>query len=140
MIEIPQTRLRLGASRDLLNISAVLGAGVTAIVDLGIEEPIPALPRQTNYCRFQITDDGSNSDKQLTAAITTIRSLLDADHVVLLCCAAGLSRSIAVAAVVLASLRGRRPDECLKEIGELKRTDVNPLLWNQISNVAIPNM
>ena len=45
MIEVPQTRLRLGASRDLLNISAVFDAGITAIVDLGIEEPIPALPR-----------------------------------------------------------------------------------------------
>lgn len=140
MIEVPQTRLRLGASRDLLNISAVFDAGITAIVDLGIEEPIPALPRQINYCRFQITDDANNSDKQLAAAITTIRSLLTADHIVLLCCAAGLSRSIAVASAVVASVRGCRPDECLKEIGELKHTDVNPLLWNQIRNVVIPSI
>ena len=136
MIEVPKTALRLGTSRDLQNISTVFAAEVTAIVDLGIEEPIPPLPRQTNYCRFHIADDGSNSDQQLVMAVTTIRSLLDARHTVLLCCAAGLSRSIAVGAVVVSGLRGRSPDECLKEIAQLKRTDVNPQLWNQLRNFA----
>lgn len=135
MIRVPESRLLLGTSEDLKDIRTVLGEGISAIIDLGIEEPVPLLPRATNYCRLTLSDDGENDPATVAAAIRMAATFLAGDHDVLICCHAGLSRSPSVAAAALAITRGQSASHALCMLGGLKRTDVSAAFWNQVVTV-----
>jgi protein-tyrosine phosphatase len=135
MLNIPKTELWLGNTSDLRDIRAVLKTGVTAIIDLAIEEPLPSLPRTTNYCRVVLTDDGENNPANILAAILAAGALVDGGHAVAICCNAGLNRSLAIAAATLARLSGKSAAECLELVATVKHVDVNPALWNQVVGV-----
>lgn len=132
MIQVPNTNLWLGNSSDLREIPALLKHGITAIVDLAIEEPVPAIPRVTNYCRFVVTDDGENHPANLLAAIQSTATFLAGGHLTAVCCNAGLNRSPCIAAAALAYNSCSDPVRTLELIAQLKHIDVNPSLWNQI--------
>ena len=132
MIQVPNTNLWLGNSSDLRDIPRMLKHGVTAIVDLAIEEQVPTIPRATNYCRFVVTDDGENHPATLLAAILTSATFLSGDHPTAICCNAGLNRSPCIAAAALAHNSHSSPARSLELIAETKNIDVNPSLWNQV--------
>jgi hypothetical protein len=136
MIPIPNTNLWLGNASDLRDVPQLLKHGLTAIVDLAVEEPVPALPRTTNYCRFVVTDDGENDPATLWAAIQTAAAFLAGGHLTAICCNAGLNRSPCIAAAALACNSRGTPAHFLELIAQSKPVDVNPSLWNQIVGVV----
>ena len=138
MIKIPDSILWLGNAADLRDIRRVL-LNVTAIIDLAIEEPLPEIPRVTNYCRFVLTDDGENNPALIRAAIQTAAGFVAGNQSTVICCNAGINRSPAIAAAVLSRLSGKQPAECLKRIASLKPLDINPALWQQIESIIGPN-
>jgi hypothetical protein len=135
MIQVPNTNLWLGNSSDLRDIPRMLKHGITAIVDLAIEEQIPTLPRATNYCRFVVTDDGENLPANLLAAIQAASTFLAGGHLTAICCNAGLNRSPCIAAAALAYNSSSNPARSLELIAQSKHIDVNPSLWNQVVGV-----
>lgn len=135
MLNIPNTIVWLGNASDLRDIRAVLDHGVTAIVDLAVEEPVPEMPRTINYCRFTLTDDGENNPANIRAAILATSAFVAGGHTTAICCNAGLNRSPSVAAAVISRLSGDSPTRCLELVARVKHIDVNPALWNQIVGV-----
>ena len=136
MLNIPNTNLWLGTEQDLRQIPQCLNQGITAIVDLAIEEPLPIIPRITNYCRFTVTDGGENDPANLQAAISVSTIFLEGGHATAICCNAGLSRSPTIAAVVLSNISGQSPVACLERIAAVRHVDVNPALWNQVVGIC----
>lgn len=137
MLNIPTTNVWLGNARDLRNVPEILNNGVTAIVDLAIEEPLPKLPRTTNYCRFVLTDDGENDPANVRAAILAASAFIRGGHVTGICCSAGLNRSPSIAAAAISHVSGESPVKCLELVASAKDIDVNPALWNQVIEVLL---
>ena len=135
MLNIPNTNVWLGNSVDLRDIPGMLNMGVTAIIDLAIEEPFPKMPRTTNYCRFALTDDGDNNPATVRAAILSASAFIQEGHVTAICCNAGLNRSPSIAAASLALITGKTPIQCIELLATVKHLDVNPALWNQIIGI-----
>ena len=135
MLKIPNTTVWLGNASDLRDIPGMLNNGVTAIVDLAIEEPLPRIPRTTNYCRFTLTDDGENNPATIRAAVLSASAFIDGGHVTAVCCNAGLNRSPSIAAAALSYLSADTPAQSLEYVATVKNIDVNPALWTQIVGV-----
>ena len=135
MVEVPDTNLWLGNAADLRDIPRMLQHGVTAIVDLAIEEQVPTIPRATNYCRFVLTDDGENDAATILAAIKAAAAFLAGGHPTAICCSAGLNRSVCIGAAALAYNIHSNPARLLEMLAEIKHIDVNPALWNQVVGI-----
>lgn len=69
MREVIPERLWIGNALDARDVTGVLGLGVTAIVDLAIEELPIQFPRDVLYCRFPLIDGSGNQPATLRAAI-----------------------------------------------------------------------
>lgn len=133
MIRIPNSSLWLGNASDLEDVRAVLGCGVTAVIDLATEIVPPRFPRTINYCRFALTDDGTNQLAAIRAAVFTTAAFLEGGSVTAVCCNAGMNRSPAIAAFAMSRGNGRLPADNLRTISKCKHVDVHPGFWNQIA-------
>ena len=56
MREVPSASLWIGNALDARDTSRLLAAGFEAVIDLAIEEPPCALPREMVYGRFPLVD------------------------------------------------------------------------------------
>jgi protein-tyrosine phosphatase len=81
------------------------------------------------YCRFPLVDGAGNSPAILRAAVEMTQRLVEQQVLTLVACGAGMSRSPAVAAMVIARLSGRPPDDVLAELVAMRPHDVSPLVW-----------
>ena len=97
--------LWIGNALDARDIKTVLGVGVTAIIDLAIEEPSIQFPRDIVYCRFPLIDGEGNSPPVLRAAIQMTAHFVRSEISTLVACSAGMSRSPAIVAAALAARR-----------------------------------
>jgi protein-tyrosine phosphatase len=136
MREILRGRLWLGNAADAHDVAAVVQAGISAIIDLAAEQPMPTMPRSLVYCRFPILDGQQDSRSVLCAAIEAIVSLLRKEIPTLVCCSAGMSRSPAVVAGALSVVHGGTPDDRLRQIVLGHPHDVSPQLWQDIRSVC----
>ena len=93
MREIIPMRLWIGNALDARNVTAVLGVGVSAIVDLAIEEPPIQFPRDVVYCRFPLIDGAGNQPAVLRAAVDTVANFITSATPTLVACGVGMSRS-----------------------------------------------
>lgn len=132
MIQIEPHSLWLGHAGDCRDATTVLGAGIRAVVQLAIEEPPAQFPREIIFARIPLHDGSDNTADSLRLAITTVHHLLVARIPTLLCCSAGLRRSPAIAACVLARISGQTPTESLARIQILFSTDISPALWRDL--------
>src|SRR5215475_3555539 len=107
MRQVPGRLLWLGHAGDLRDARAVLAAGIEAVVELADSEQLAVLPRELVRCRFPLSDGGDNPMWLLRLAAETTASLLRARVSVLVCCSAGMSRSVCVAAAGMALVEGR---------------------------------
>jgi protein-tyrosine phosphatase len=128
--------LWIGTAIDACNIKAVLDLGITAVVDLAIEEKPVIYPREITYCRIPMVDGGGNPSHILRLALDTTASLLRQRVPTLVACAGGMSRSPAIAAAALALVRGTSPEAMLEEIAKHGAHDVVPGLWAEIEALA----
>jgi hypothetical protein len=146
MRSIPGRGLWLGNAGDLRDARAVLAAGVAAVVELADGEPFAVLPRELTRCRFPLSDGGDNPPWLVRLAIECVAALLRAGVPVLVCCSAGMSRSVCVAAGGVALAEAKPLAESLAVVAGSGPADVSPallvqlqlVLGNQASNAKSP--
>jgi protein-tyrosine phosphatase len=132
MRRVQERALWLGHAGDLRDARAVLATGITAVVELADGEPLAVLPRDLVRCRFPLSDGGDNPPWLLRLAAETVASLLRAGVPALVCCSAGMSRSLCVAAAGLVLAEGRTLAEALAEVAATGPADVSPRLAAQM--------
>jgi hypothetical protein len=125
-------RLWLGNAFDLRDPRRLLNVGIEAVVDLAYEEPPAALPRDILYCRFPLNDGAGNRPEWLVTAIETVGRLIQRHVPTLVACGAGMSRSPAVVAAALATVRRESPESCLRELTAGRAHDVSPAFWGDV--------
>jgi hypothetical protein len=124
--------LWLGNAGDLRDARAVMAAGVTAVVELADSELMAILPRELVRGRFPLSDGGDNPAWLVRLAAETVAALVRGGATVLVCCSAGMSRSLCVAAGAIALAEGLPLAEALREVAESGSADVSPRLFLQI--------
>lgn len=137
MIRIPNSSLWLGNASDLEDVRAVLSFGVTALIDLATEVTPPRFPRTIHYCRFALTDDGTDQLAAIRAAVITTAAFMKGETVTAVCCNAGMNRSPTIAAFALSRCNGKSHADNLRTISNCKQVDVHPGFWNQVLQAMV---
>jgi hypothetical protein len=132
MRQVPGRPLWLGNAGDLRDARAVMATGVQAVVELADSEPFAVLPRELVRCRFPLSDGGDNPHWLIRLAAESVAALLRAGVPVLVCCSAGMSRSVSVAAAGIALAEGRPLADSLLVVVESGPADIAPGLWVQL--------
>ena len=132
MRQVPGHALWLGHAGDLRTPAAALGAGIEAIVELADSEPPAPLPRDLVRCRFPLSDGGDNPPWLLRLAAESVAALLRAGVPTLVCCSAGMSRSVCVASGGMALAEGRSLHEALALAVGSGPADVTPRFLGQL--------
>ena len=135
MREIIPGKVWLGNAGDGRDPARLLEAGIGAVINLAVEEPLPVLPRTMTYCHFPIMDGAQECEGVLAAAIQTLVSLLRNQVPTLVHCGAGMSRSPAIVAAALAIVEGGSPEEKLRQVVSGQPHDVSPQLWQAVRMV-----
>jgi hypothetical protein len=135
MREILPRRLWLGNAGDGRNPEPLLTAGITAVVNLAMEESSPTLPRAITYCHFPIVDGAQENLDVLRVAIRTLVFLLEDGIPTLVYCGAGMSRSPVIAAAAIAIVEGGNAADRLRQIVSGGPHDVSPRLWAAVQMV-----
>ena len=135
MREVIPQKLWIGNAMDARDVTRVLDLGITAIVDLTIEEPPVPFPRDVVYCRFPLIDGAGNSSAVLRAAIETTAILITSETPTLVACGAGMSRSPAIVAAALATTQRIPLADALGRLTEGQPHDVSPSLLVDISDI-----
>jgi len=132
MRQVAGRALWLGNAADLRDARTMLATGVRAVVKLADNEQLADLPRELVRCRFPLSDGGDNPPWLLRLAVHSVDTLLRAGVPTLVCCAAGMSRSVCVAAGGIALAEGRPLAESLSIVVSSGPADVSPGLWAQL--------
>ena len=132
MRQIPGRNLWIGNAGDLRDARAVMDAGIEAVVELADNEPFAVLPRELIRCRFPLSDGGDNPPWLLRLAAESVAALVRADVPTLICCSAGMSRSVCVAAGGIASVEKRPLGKVLIEVVGSGPADDSSMLFEQM--------
>mgnify|MGYP002777918469 CR=1 FL=1 len=137
MRQIATRPLWLGHAGDLWNARAVLAHGIEAVIELADSEPLAMLPRELVRCRFPLSDDADNSLWRLKLAAESLAALLRAEVPVLVCCSAGMSRSVCIAAAGMALAENRPLAEMLALVVGSGPADVSPGLYGRLQEALV---
>lgn len=110
-------------------------AGITAVVELAVEEPPAKLAREMLHLRFPLVDGGGNPLWLLRAAIDAVAGLITERQPTLVYCSMGMSRSPSVAAAAISRATGQPLPATLLQLTATTPTDISPALWAQIHQV-----
>jgi len=132
MRQVSGRALWIGNAGDLRDARAVLAVGIEAVVELADSDQLAVLPRELIRCRFPLSDGGDNPAWLLRLAAETVAALLRVGVPVLVCCSAGMSRSVCVAAGGVALADGRPLAEALLSVVGSGQSDVSPGLLVQL--------
>ena len=132
MREIVPGWLWIANTRAANDISSVLSMGVTAVIDLAIEEPVIVYPRDIIYCRLPLIDGEGNSSKRLNMVIDLAATCLTDCIRLLIRCSMGMSRSPMIAAAAIARVRRIPLEEALAEVAAGAPHDISPGLWMEV--------
>ena len=83
-------------------------------MELADSERFAVLPRELVRCRFPLSDGGDNPPWLVRLAVESVTALLRASVPVLVCCSAGMSRSMCVVAGAVALAKGLPLDEAAR--------------------------
>ncbi|QDU77001.1 Glyoxalase-like domain protein [Bremerella volcania] len=139
MREIIPGKLWIANARQARDIRSTLAPGVTAVIDLAIEETPITFPRDILYCRFPIVDGTGNPGYLLQACIETVAKLIEAHYPTVIACSAGMSRSPIIAAAAIAQVKGLALEDALLKLTETGPHDVSPALLNAVLD-AMPSL
>ncbi len=136
MHQVQGRALWTGNAGDLRDVQVLLTAGIAAVVELADCEPFASLPRALVRCRFPLCDGGDNPPWLVRLAVETVAALLRAGVPTMVCCSAGMSRSVCVAAGGIALAESRPIAESLTLTVETGPADVSPGLWGQLQRAV----
>jgi hypothetical protein len=74
--QIPSYRLWIGNALDGADTRKLHSEGIEALLDVGLNEPVPLVSRELIYCRFPLHDGAGNPAALLRLAIETTAELL----------------------------------------------------------------
>jgi hypothetical protein len=132
MRKVPDRSLWLGNAGDLRDARPLFDAEIQAVVELGDSEPFIPLPRELIRCRFPLSDGGENPDWLLRLAAESVAALLRAGVPLLVCCSAGMSRSVCIAAAGITIVEGLPLMGSVSLVTANGPADVSPSLLAQI--------
>lgn len=132
MREIIPGQLWIANALQVRDIRTTLAQGVTAVIDLAMEEPPIAYPRDILYCRFPLLDGTGNPQHLLTACVDTVAKLVEANRPTVIACSAGMSRSPVIAAAAIAQVKGTSLESSLLKLTATGPHDVSPALLNDV--------
>lgn len=135
MREVLSQLLWIGNARDARDVTKVLDLGISAVIDLALEEPPITFPREIVYCRLPLIDGDENNPAILQTAIETTTRFVQSEIPTLIACSGGMSRSPAIAAAVLSRIKQTCFADTIKQIAAEGPCDVAPGLWNAIQNL-----
>ena len=137
MRKVPERRLWIGNAADLRNPAAIMAAEIAALIELADGEPSANLPRDLVRGRFPLSDGGDNPAWLLRLAAETVAALVRAEVPTLVCCSAGMSRSVAIAAAGLALADARSLEDSLRTVAAAGPHDVSPTLYAQLQRAIM---
>src|SRR5580692_6564956 len=126
MRQIHGRALWVGHVGDTRHPRPLLDAGIAAVVELADGEPLATLPRELVRCRFPLSDGGGNPPWLLRLAAESVAALIRAGVPTLVCCGAGMSRSVCIAAGGLALAEGTALSEAVALVARSGPVDVAP--------------
>ncbi len=135
MRQISHRPLWIGHVGDLCDARAIMDAGIEAIIELADNEPFAGLPRELVRFRFPLSDGGDNPAWLLRLAVESVATLLRVGIPTLVCCSAGMSRSVCISAGGIANHEKRPFRDVLIEVTDSGPADVSPRLFGQIQQV-----
>jgi protein-tyrosine phosphatase len=124
--------LWISNAREARDVRAVLALGIAAVVDLAIEEPPIAFPRDVVYCRLPLVDGAGNPPAVVKAAVETTANLVRGEVPTLVTCGGGMSRSPAIVAAALARLERASLQESLERVAASGPHDVSAAFWRDV--------
>ena len=138
MRQIANRKLWVGHAGDLRDLRAIMDMGLEAVVELADSEPFATLPRELVRCRFPISDCGENPAWLVRLAAEIVATFLRDQVPTLVCCAAGMSRSICVAAAGIALAEKLPLMEAVNLVTETGPVDVSAAFLAQVQQVTPP--
>jgi protein-tyrosine phosphatase len=137
MREVIPKMLWTGNARDARDVKAVLGLGISAVVDLAMEEAPISFPREVIYCRYPLIDGAGNTPAVVKAAIDTTVNLIRGKVPTLVACGGGMSRSPAISAAALAVIEGTSPEQALELVAAAGPHDVSATFWAEVRAIRV---
>ncbi len=135
MREVIPGTLWIGNALDARDVKGVLALGITAVIDLAIEEPPIQFPRDIVYCRLPLIDGSGNQPAILRAAIDSTATFVTSETATLVACGAGMSRSPAIVAAAMAALDSCTLADALEKLTSRQPHDVSLGLLAEISEI-----
>lgn len=132
MRKLVNRALWIGNAGDLREPRMICDAGIESVVELADNEAFAVLPRDLMRCRFPLSDGGENPAWLLQLAARTVAACLEANVPILVCCSAGMSRSVCVAAAGVSLAERISFTQALSLVCDGGPADVSPYLFEQI--------
>ncbi|MEM9352127.1 MAG: dual specificity protein phosphatase [Planctomycetota bacterium] len=132
MTEIHAGMLWVSSRAGLNDLRMLHDQGVSAVVDVALEEQPCGLPREFVYLRYPLNDGAGNNRSMLKLLLRSVFGLLDSGTPTAVACSAGLSRSPTVAAFGLAHVLSIDPAEAIERIADKKPVDIKDSLWAEV--------
>jgi protein-tyrosine phosphatase len=133
--QVPREFIWIGNAGDLDDIRSIHSAGIQAVVELADNEPSASLPRSLIRARFPIADGGENHSWLLRMAVDFVAGLMLNRVPTLVCCSAGMSRSVLISAAAISKTSEKFFSESLGVVTREGPADVSPQLLMQIENL-----
>jgi len=128
-------RLYVGTDDDAADAAALRERGVTTVVSLTHRTPEPT-PDGVAVVEAPMLDGPRNDRGAFAEAVSAVRTALDDGETVLVHCAAGASRSPAVAAAALALHEDRSLEDAFEQVAARRdAADPHPALVRQAVHV-----
>lgn len=130
------TTLWIANARQIRDIRGVLLEGVTAVIDLAIEEPPLAFPRDILYARFPLLDGSGNEPAALRSAVATLVELIQAQRPTAVACSGGMSRSPIITAAAIAQVNHLSFEQAILRVTASGPHDLSPALVAEVLQIV----
>jgi hypothetical protein len=137
MRQITGRKLWLGHIGDLREPRPLLSAGIEGIIELADNEMLATLPRDLIRCRFPLSDGGENPLWLLRLAADSVAALLTAGVPTIVCCSAGMNRSVCVAAAGVSIAERLTLDEAVQVVVGAGPADVSVRLFEEVRKALV---
>ena len=125
----------VGHAGDGIAFRELFDLVIRAVVQLAAEEAPIQIPREFVYLRFPLIDGVGNDPELLDLAIRSVESLIRKEIPTLVCCGAGMSRSTAIVAAALMTLRSEEIEKCLEFVIKSSPVDLSAGLFADIKSI-----
>lgn len=136
MREVIAAKLWTGNAAEARDLKLLSQLGISAVVDLALEEPPAFLQREVAYVRCPIDDSEAATAVLVEVAVRTVEHLVRLRVPTLVACSAGLSRSPLITAAAIARSDRMPLEAAIQSVSDRGPTDVSPGLLSLVRQVV----